>query len=275
MTNIHVNRGETKLGLFGEEEVRAGLASGRFLPGDLFWREGMATWLPLAQFPSDAGAAAPTPGVAVVPQDGLPWERRQGMGLMTAFFETLKLVLLDPTAAFARMKVEGGLTDPLSYGVIGGSLGWLFYFIFSLFLGSLGTLGNHNALGGMIGLGFGGMFALIIFPIALTIGLFIGAAVIHLCLTLVGGAKRGYETTLRVLCYSVGSTYPLMIVPVCGGAIAAIWCLVAECIGLAKAHETSTGKAVMAVLLPVVICCGAGLVFGIMFGTLGALMGRH
>src|SRR4051812_47491286 len=99
MTNIHVNRGETKLGLFGEEEVRAGLASGRFLPGDLFWREGMATWLPLAQFPSDAGAAAPIPGVAVIPQDGLPWERGQGMGLLTAFFETLKLVLLDPNTA--------------------------------------------------------------------------------------------------------------------------------------------------------------------------------
>src|SRR5437868_4845725 len=111
MTNIHVNRGETKLGLFSEEEVRAGLASGRFLPGDLFWREGMTTWLPLAQFPSDAGAAAPISGVAVVSQNGVPWERRHEMGFVTAFFETLKLVLLDPNAAFARMKAEGGLTD--------------------------------------------------------------------------------------------------------------------------------------------------------------------
>ena len=275
MANIHVNRGETKLGQFTEGEIREGLASGRFLTSDLFWRDGMATWLPLAQFAGTGSADAPTPTVAVVSQDGLPWERRQEMGFFPAFIETLKLVLLNPTAAFASMRREGGPTDPLLYGVIGGSIGWLFYFIFSLLMGSLGALGNRNGLGGLIGVGFGGIFGLILFPIALTIGLFIGAGIVHLCLTLVGGAKRGYETTLRVLCYSVGSTYPLMIVPVCGGAIAGIWCLVVECIGLAKAHETSTGKAVAAVLLPVVVCCGAGFVLGIMFGTLGALMGHH
>jgi hypothetical protein len=197
------------------------------------------------------------------------------MGFLPAFFETLKLVLLNPSVAFASMRPEGGLADPLIYGVIGGSVGWLFYFIFSLFLGSLGTLGNHNALGGLVGLGLGGIFGLILFPIALTIVLFIGAALVHLCLVLVGGAKRSYETTLRVLCYSVGSTYPLMIVPFCGGAIAGIWCLIVECVGLAKAHETTIGKAVLAVLLPVIVCCGAGFVLAIMFGTLGALMGHH
>ena len=132
------------------------------------------------------------PRVAIVSPDGLPWERRQGMSFVTAFFDTLKLVLLDPSAAFARMKPEGGLADPLSYGLIGGSVGWVFYFIFSLFLGSLGTLGNHNALGGLVGLGFGGIFALILFPIALTIGLLIGGAIIHLCL----GTGRRSETRL-------------------------------------------------------------------------------
>ncbi len=282
MANIQVNRGETKLGVFSEDEIREGLRSGRFLPTDLFWREGMPTWLPLAQFPAAEGAAAgaaipgaPLVAAAVAPQGGLPWDRRQELGFFPAFFETLKLVLLNPTAAFASMKPEGGLVDPLIYAVIGGSAGWLFYFIFSLFIGSLGVLGNHNALGGLFGLGFGGIFALIFFPIVLTLLLFIGAGIVHLCLTLVGGAKRGYETTLRVLCYSVGSTYPLMIVPACGGVIAAIWCLIVECIGLARAHETTTGKAVLAVLLPIIVCCGAGFVLGIMFGTLGALMGNH
>jgi hypothetical protein len=66
-----------------------------------------------------------------------------------------------------------------------------------------------------------------------------------------------------------------MIVPVCGGAIAGIWCLVVECIGLAKAHETTTGKAVLAVFLPVIVCCGGGFLLAVMFGTLGALTGHH
>jgi hypothetical protein len=279
MGTIQVNRGETKLGVFSEEEIRQGLASGRFLPTDLFWREGMATWLTLAQFPAagGAGAAAATPAaVAVVgAQSGLPWDRRQELGFFPAFFETLKLVLLNPGVAFTSMKPEGGLVDPLIYAVIGGSVGWVFYFIFSFFIGSLGALGDHNALGGLLGFGFGGIFALIFFPIFLTIGLFIWAGILHLCLMLVGGAKRSYETTLRVLCYSVGSTYPLMIVPVCGGAIASVWCLVAECVGLAKAHETTTGKAVLAVFLPVLVCCGGGFVLAVMFGAIGALTGHH
>src|SRR5215467_8822614 len=101
MTNIHVNRGETKLGQFTEDEIREGLASGRFLTSDLFWRDGMATWLPLAQFAGTGSTDAPAPPVAVVSQDGLPWERRQEMGFFPAFIETLKLVLLNPTAAFA------------------------------------------------------------------------------------------------------------------------------------------------------------------------------
>jgi len=47
---IHLDRGATSLGIFSEEEVREGLRSGRFVPGDMGWREGMANWQPLSQF---------------------------------------------------------------------------------------------------------------------------------------------------------------------------------------------------------------------------------
>ena len=56
---IHVNRGATSLGVFSEDEIREGLRSGRFAPSDIGWREGMATWQPLSQFPELAGTAAP------------------------------------------------------------------------------------------------------------------------------------------------------------------------------------------------------------------------
>jgi hypothetical protein len=60
-------------------------------------------------------------------------------------------------------------------------------------------------------------------------------------------------------------------IPVCGGLIAAVWGLVVNCIGLARAHETDTGRAVLAVMLPVIVCCGGGLVLAMMvgFGALG------
>ncbi len=58
MAMIHVNRGATSLGVFSEEEVREGLRTGRFAPGDIGWREGMANWQPLSQFPELGSAAA-------------------------------------------------------------------------------------------------------------------------------------------------------------------------------------------------------------------------
>jgi hypothetical protein len=48
MSRIHLNRDRQSLGQFTPEEVAEGLRSGRFLPTDLAWREGMETWQPLS-----------------------------------------------------------------------------------------------------------------------------------------------------------------------------------------------------------------------------------
>src|SRR6266542_90051 len=214
MAMIHVNRGATSLGVFSEEEVREGLRTGRFAPGDIGWREGMANWQPLSQFP-ELGSAAPAPpppqiGAAATsetaaPRSGLPWDERQTKGLFNAFIETLQIVLSRPAAAFTLMKRDGGLGEPLLYAIIGGTF---------------------------------------------------------------GGAKQSFETTFRVVCFAEGSASPLLVIPFCGGLITGIWKVVLYCIGLARSHETDTGRAVIAVLLPLIVCCGGFLL--LMFGALGA-----
>ena len=275
MANIQVNRGETKLGVFSEEEIREGLKSGRFLVTDIGWREGMATWKTLAEFPEFGGAAPPADALVTAVQDGLPWERRDQLGFFPAFVETLKLVLLNPTVAFASMRKEGGLTDALLYGLIGGTAGFILSLLWNLLFGSIGgAFGERNPIGAMIGAGVGTVFCIVLAPIFVAIFLFIGAAILHLCLMLVGGAKRSFETTFRVVSYAVGSTNPIAIIPFCGGAVAMIWNIVLECIGLAKAHETTSGKAVLAVFLPLIVCCG-GLILLSAFGLFGALIGHH
>ena len=122
MAMIHVNRGATGLGVFSEEEVREGLRTGRFLPTDIGWREGMASWQPLSQF-TEWGAAAPgappaqisvaATSEAAAQRSGLPWEHRQERGFFNAFVETLVMVLTKPGEAFAVMKRQGGLGEPL------------------------------------------------------------------------------------------------------------------------------------------------------------------
>jgi len=99
---IHVARGSSSLGVFSIEEVVSGLQSGRFLMTDLAWREGMSTWVMLAQwseFAGDLPAAPPD----VVPQSNnlsvtVPWEKSRSIG---SYFETIKGALLSPYATFA------------------------------------------------------------------------------------------------------------------------------------------------------------------------------
>jgi hypothetical protein len=279
MAMIHVNRAGTSLGVFAEEDVREGLRTGRFAGSDLGWREGMAQWQPLSQFTefaSDLPAGAPPPPVATIgtspaPRSGLPWDERQQRGLFSAFVETLQMVLSRPTEAFTAMKREGGLGEPLIYAVIGGSVGLMIYFIYNLAFRSLGMMANRgDPLTHMVGTGIWGIFLIICAPILVVIGIFINAAILHVCLMIVGGARQSFETTFRVVCFEAGSVYPLMIVPLCGGLIAGVWGIVVRCIGVARAHETDTGRAVLAVLLPVIICCGGGFFVAMMFGALGA-----
>jgi hypothetical protein len=289
MAMIHINRSGASLGTFSEEDVREGLRTGRFIGTDLGWREGMATWQPLSQF-SEFGAPAPGAGPppvestlptiasppagstsqTVAPRSGLPWDQRQERGIVNAFIATLQMVLSKPADAFTAMKREGGLGDPLIYALIGGSFGCVFYFIYNLAFKSFAMMPNrHNPLAHILG-GIGSVFFIVLIPVLIVIGSFIGAAIFHVCLMLVGGAKQSFETTFRVVCFSGGSVNPLLVIPFCGGFIVGIWKIVLYCIGLARAHETDTGRAVLAVLLPLIVCCGGGFLLAIMFGVLGA-----
>jgi hypothetical protein len=284
MAMIHVNRGTTSLGVFSEQEVREGLSAGRFAPTDIGWREGMATWQPLSQFPEFGGTAAPEvppvqPGAAptlttVAGRTGLPWEHRQERGFFNAFIETLSMVLIRPTEAFSVMKREGGLGEPLIYALIGGCVGGIVQFLFSLGFQSIGLFADkNNSLAAMTGMGIGSVAMIILLPLFIVIVLFIWSAIMHLCLMIVGGANQPFETTLRVVAFTNGSTGPLQIVPLCGGVISFVWTIVCYCIGLARAHDTDTGRAVLAVFLPLIVCCG-GLVILFMFGV-GAWTGLN
>ena len=282
MAMIHVNRGATSLGVFSEEEVRQGLRTGRLAPTDIGWREGMANWQPLSQFAELAGATPVAPplqtGAASIsgpaaPRSGLPWDERQTKGLLNALIETLQMVLSRPVAAFTAMKREGGLGEPLLYAIIGGTFGGVFALTYNFALRSFTPFGDrHNALAHLFG-GLSWIFLLVLTPLFVVIGVFVASAILHVCLMIVGGAKQSFETTFRVVCFAEGSVSPLLVIPFCGGLIVGIWKVILYCIGLARAHETDTGRAVIAVLLPLVVCCGAFLL--LMFGVLGAMSAVH
>jgi hypothetical protein len=299
MAMIHVNRGAQSLGAFSEEDVREGLRTGRFMSSDLGWREGMASWLPLSQFPELTGGAAaappsPAPVASTSPpsavgsapetpalRSGLPWERRETIGFFNAFVQTVSMILTRPNEAFSVMQTEGGFGEPLLFGVIGGSIGAIVWILVSAMLHSLGlaaALSQQNSLQNLLGASVSGamlVVRVIITPILIVVGLFIWAALVHLFLMMAGGANKAFETSFRALSFAYGATSLFVIIPCCGGLIALVWGLIADCIGISRSHETDIGRAVIAVLLPIVICCGGIVLLCLMLGVgIGALT-RH
>jgi hypothetical protein len=208
---------------------------------------------------------------------GLPWENRDQHGFANGLLKTIVMVLTRPHEAYGVMKRDAGLMDPLLYAIIIGTAASLVAFVYSMIFQSIGMVGaGDGALGRFLGAGAMSFLSVIFAPVIIAVVLFIAAGIAHLCLMLVGGANRSFETTLRVLCYSSGSANVLQLVPGCGGVLAGIASIVLNCIGLARAHQTDTWRAVVAVLLPLVVCCGVGaMLFFLIFGAAAMAAGSR
>jgi len=272
MATIHVARGGTNIGTFSIEEIQEGLSTGRFLPTDMAWEAGMPDWRPLSQvMAGKPGAAGPTvepAGTSALPATsgaGLPWEHREQLGFWKAYIDTVTTVLTQPTTAFSTMKAEGDMMGPMLFALIGGCAGIIVSILVQMGLQSVGFMANReSAMMGVVGIWAIGY--ILLSPVIVIVGMFLVSGILHVCLMIVGGAKKSFETTFRVVCFSTGSTYLLSMIPFCGGMIAGVWNLVLEIIGLARAHEIDTGKAVMAVLIPIVVCCGGAILLGVLGG---------
>jgi hypothetical protein len=174
--------------------------------------------------------------------------------------ETLKLLITDPTTAFRQMSLTTDIWRPLVYGVLISWVASLVGYLWSLaiqasILGVLAGIEGMQEIAPMFAFGVGfGAVGLLLAPVVFVIQIFIYSLIVHLCLMLVGGDREGLGATFRVACYSK-TTQLALIVPFVGGIIALVWGLILCIIGLTEAHRTTTGKAVAAVLLPVLLCC--------------------
>ncbi len=114
--------------------------------------------------------------------------------------------------------------------------------------------------------------------VSVVISVFVGSGILHLMLLLLGGARRGFEATFRVVCFSQATTLlllvPVFLIPFCGLAVVA-WCLTLYVIGLAQAHQIGTGQALAAVLLPILALCCCCLGLAVTFaGAIASLAGQ-
>ncbi len=267
MSKIHINRDRQNLGQFTPEAVAEGLRDGRFLPTDLAWREGMETWQPLATFtdfpdpgeiaPPTLAPGSPLPDVAAAVPIAPAWERDSSAGLFTRLYETVREVLGSPQATFAGLPITGGYAKPLTFLLLIGSACGIVSIVYQLLFELLGPKAA-NTPGELTPAIMTGVFIglAVCMPLFVAVGSFISAGIFHISLLIIGAAPKSFEATYRVVCYANGSTSVLLLVPFCGSFVQAVWNLFLLVIGFREVHGLTTGKAVVAVLLPMVMCCG-------------------
>ena len=224
--------------------------------------------------PSLAAGQGYAPQYVVGPRPGLPWET--GPRTFGSWFRTMGMVISSPSNAFSIMWQYGGLGGPLMFNIYGtGMLLVLVAMIgipIAILVAVFGEFEGEAIAGMAVIAALILLFAMFYAFMISVVSPFIMAAIYHLCLMMFGGARQGFETTFRVICYGYFSLLlPGMfigLVPYLGGLAFLIWTIAVFIIGFSRAHETTSGKAAAAVFTPMVVCCGFYIVlFAIMFAT--------
>ncbi len=168
--------------------------------------------------------------------------------------EKVKGFLFNPTDAFNAVKA-GDLGEAFKYFLI---LLLIFSILFSLIIGVIGTTMVFFRTTtvfpppAMMG---GGLLVAVSFFISSFIGgliaVIIGSLWLHIWVYLVGG-RKGLTQTMKAVMY--GCTPSLIIgwipfINIVGG----IWAIIVEIIGIRQLHELSTGKAILAWLISILI----------------------
>jgi hypothetical protein len=188
---------------------------------------------------------------------GTAWEG--GGGFISAFFKTVKESLFSPVQFFRNNAVGKGYWPALIYGLIVGVIGlgvsmvWQWHFFSRWF-----PVRSFPAIPYNLHL----VVMTMALPFLVVLSVLIGSVVTHICLLIVGGNKSGFRTTFRVICYSYSGQL-FFIIPFIGSTVGSIYTLILTIIGVREGHGISTGRAVLAVLFPLILAVGLGILAAI------------
>ena len=169
-----------------------------------------------------------------------------------SFVDTVRRVVLQPVGFFAGLPRSGSLLNPLVFALICTEV--------SVILG--GILGLAGVREGFVaGYGFqvpenqdfGEFIGSVIFaPIGSAISVFVIAGIAHLLVMLIVGATNsGFGATFRVASYA-SVTSLVSWIPIIGGLLG-LYAIYLAVVGIREMHQTTTGKAAIVVLFPVIL----------------------
>ena len=169
-----------------------------------------------------------------------------------SFVDTVRRVVLQPVGFFAALPRSGSLLNPLIFALICTEV--------SVILGGILRLAGLGE-GFVAGYGFqvpenqdfGEFVGSVIFaPIGGAISVFVIAGIAHLLVRLVVGAtNQGFGATFRVASYA-SVTSLVSWIPIIGGLLS-LYGIYLAVVGIREMHGTTTGKAVLVILIPVIV----------------------
>ncbi len=171
---------------------------------------------------------------------------------LESFVDIVRRVVLQPVGFFAALPRSGSLLNPLIFALICTEI--------SAILGGILRLAGVGE-GFVAGYGFqvpenqdfGEFIGSVIFaPIGGVIGVFVVAGIGQLVIRLVVGATNsGFGATFRVASYT-GVTSLVSWIPIVGWLLG-LYGIYLAVVGIREMHETTTGKAVLVVLIPAIV----------------------
>jgi hypothetical protein len=169
-----------------------------------------------------------------------------------SFADVVRQVVLEPVGFFAGLPRRGSLLNPLVFALICTEIAAILGGILSLagvggaFVTGYGfQVPQNQGFGEFIG-------SVVLAPIGGVIGVFVVAVIAHLLVRLVVGATNaGFGATFRVVAYT-SVTSLVSWIPFVGGLLA-LYGIYLAVVGIREMHNTTTGKALVVVLLPVIV----------------------
>ena len=184
-------------------------------------------------------------------KDSFPWENEHP-GFFERFFQTLFRTCVDPWKLFAAMPVSGGYRKPLVFLLICTVISC--FVTIAMLLPQIMiipgfSLGAHQGAASFYEAFIVSqvVYSLLGTPMVFVM-LFVFTPITQGILILLGGAKNGFEATLRTQAYCTGLWGIVALVPCVGSLVCLVWGPIVEIIALKKAQETDYWRAVIALV---------------------------
>ncbi len=177
-----------------------------------------------------------------------PWEDEERIGFFRGLFLTLRQSIFQPTNFFRRIPLHGGYKFPFLYALVIYSMSIVgAYFATAITDSGTMPMGTHGMLFAGPGIG-----SLIYVLLVVSLEIFIKPIVLFFCLQVLGVRNSSLEATFRISCYSSGPGL-FNILPFYGSMVAGIWEFIILVIGLREGFNIGTGRAILAILAPLIV----------------------